>query len=204
MPPLLTDPYQPGSSPIHRWNPRFKVVCTLFVIILTGLAPTASWAAFLTSGTALLVGIRLAGLSLASLGWRLLALEPLACGIALMALFHADGLRLFLSLLIRSTLCLAWTLLLASTTPFSGILAALRSLGLPGLFITVLALAYRYLFVLADEAERMARARRSRTLTPNGRMTWPMIATVAGHLFLRASDRADRLFAAMTARGWKR
>jgi cobalt/nickel transport system permease protein len=69
--------------------------------------------------------------------------------------------------------------------------------------IKTLALMHRYLFVLADEAERMSRARASRTFTPRRRVRWPALASVAGQLFLRASERAERIYAAMCARGWR-
>ena len=73
----------------------------------------------------------------------------------------------------------------------------------PGLLITTIALMHRYLFVLADEAERMRRARASRTFTRDRRARWQTLSTVVGQLFVRASERAERIYDAMCARGWK-
>jgi cobalt/nickel transport system permease protein len=73
----------------------------------------------------------------------------------------------------------------------------------PGLLITTIALMHRYLFVLADEAERMRRARASRTFARRRRFHWHTLASVAGQLFIRASERAERIYDAMCARGWK-
>jgi cobalt/nickel transport system permease protein len=62
---------------------------------------------------------------------------------------------------------------------------------------------HRYVYVLADEAERMKRARASRAFAPGRRSQWLALSTVAGQLFVRASERAERIYGAMSARGWK-
>lgn len=134
---------------------------------------------------------------------RLLLVEPLAAGISAMALFLPDGGVRFASLLSRSTLCLGAMTLLSATTPFPAILEALRSFKVPSLLVTVLALTHRYLFVLRDELLRMARARRSRSRGRDGIRQWPHIAGMAGMLFIRATERAERVADAMAARGWK-
>jgi cobalt/nickel transport system permease protein len=92
-------------------------------------------------------------------------------------------------------------ILVSNTTPFSEVLRVLRRVRIPALLITTIALMHRYLFVLAEEAERMRRARASRTFTARRRWQWPLLASVAGQLFVRASERAERIYAAMCARG---
>jgi cobalt/nickel transport system permease protein len=72
----------------------------------------------------------------------------------------------------------------------------------PGLLVTTLALMHRYLFVLNDEAGRMRRARACRTFERSRRCTWMVSAEVVGRLFVRASERAERIYLAMCARGW--
>jgi cobalt/nickel transport system permease protein len=134
---------------------------------------------------------------------RILFFEPMILGIAALNLLRAGGVQIFLVILIKSTLSLFTMILLANTTPFHALLRVFRSAGVPPLFITVLALMYRYLFVLVDEAERMTRARSSRTFDRNGARLWRSTASVIVQLFLRSSERAERIFAAMTARGWK-
>ncbi len=105
--------------------------------------------------------------------------------------------------MVKSTLCLATMILLTNTTPFADLLRTLRRLRVPGLLITVLALMYRYLFVLIDEAERMQRARRSRTFSARRAHVWASLATLGGQLFVRSTERAERIYAAMCARGWR-
>jgi cobalt/nickel transport system permease protein len=97
-------------------------------------------------------------------------------------------------------------------------LTVLRRLRVPPLLVTTLALMHRYLFVLVEESERMRRARASRTFRHSGhpgpskrsglwgpgrRIHWHVLGSVVGQLFLRASERAERIYDAMCARGWK-
>jgi cobalt/nickel transport system permease protein len=62
---------------------------------------------------------------------------------------------------------------------------------------------YRYLFVLIDEAERLNRARSSRTFSASRLRRWHTLASLIGQLFVRSTERAERIYAAMSARGWK-
>jgi len=134
---------------------------------------------------------------------RLIMLEPFALGIAVMALFQENGIFIFLSLVVKSTLCLLTVILLSNTTPFSMLLASLKRFGVPELLVTILALMYRYLFVLIDEAERLSRARSSRTFSDSRLRRWHSLASLVGQLFVRSTERAERIYAAMSARGWK-
>jgi cobalt/nickel transport system permease protein len=134
---------------------------------------------------------------------RLLLLEPFVLGIGLLSMFQAGGMRVFLTLVTKSTLCLLSVIILSNTTPFALLLNVLRRIHVPALLVTVLALMYRYIFLLIDEAERMGRARKSRTFGRKRVGRWRQAATVVGQLFVRSTERAERIFAAMTARGWQ-
>jgi cobalt/nickel transport system permease protein len=123
--------------------------------------------------------------------------------VCLLALFKPGGGETALRVLVRSNLSLAAMIILSSTTPFSEILELLRRLRMPALFVTTLSLLYRYMFVLVDQGERMMRARRSRTFGPRRRLAWRSGAGVVGQLFIRSTERAERVYAAMSARGWR-
>jgi len=89
---------------------------------------------------------------------------------------------------------------MAHATPWTDLLAAMRRLGMPAALASTLAFMYRYLFVLRDELGRMTTARRARTF---GRGPgFGSLASLIGALLGRALDREERVFAAMTARGW--
>jgi cobalt/nickel transport system permease protein len=134
---------------------------------------------------------------------RLVMLEAFVLGVAVLTVFQPDGLRLMAVLVARCTLCLATMILLSNTTPFSEMLKILRYLHFPSIMITTLALMYRYLFVLADEAQRMRRARMCRTFVASRGRHWRALGSVISQLFVRASERAERIYSAMCARGWQ-
>jgi cobalt/nickel transport system permease protein len=68
--------------------------------------------------------------------------------------------------------------------------------------VMVASFAYRYIFVLVDEAERMERARDSRCY--GGRWLWHarVIGQMIGTLFLRGYERSERVYVAMVSRGF--
>jgi cobalt/nickel transport system permease protein len=134
---------------------------------------------------------------------RLLMLEPFVLGVAFMALFQPAGWPLFVVLVFKSTLCLFIMVLLSNTTPFSELLRVLKSARVPSLLVTTLSLMYRYLSVALDETQRMRRARAARTFTPRRGRAWRTMASVVSQLFIRASERAERIYRAMCARGWR-
>ena len=105
-------------------------------------------------------------------------------------------------ILVKNSLALATMLVLAGTTPFPKLLTGLRRLGVPPVLVATLQFMYRYLFVLLDELDRMATARRARTFRRRGTLSWSLLGGLIGILFFRTFKRAERVHAAMIARGW--
>jgi len=134
---------------------------------------------------------------------RLMMLSPFVFGVALVNAFQPATRANWPEIAMRGALCLATVILASNTTPFGELLRVLRRVRVPALLITTLALMHRYLFVLADETERMRQARASRTFARRRRFAWHALATVVSQLFIRASERAERIYDAMCARGWK-
>jgi cobalt/nickel transport system permease protein len=197
------DRYSRLESPVHRIPPVIKLIGTLALIVVTVSVSLRHQWVFGAIAVVLLWSTSVSRIPWRFVLGRLLLLEPFALGIAVMALFQHNGLAVFLTLFVKSTLCLYTMILVSNTTPFSEILAALRTMRIPSLLITVLALAYRYLFVLIDEGERLQRARRSRTFDRSRTKSWIALSSLIGQLFVRSSERAERIYAAMTSRGWK-
>jgi cobalt/nickel transport system permease protein len=194
------DRYARMDSPVHRLPAEVKLGSALLLVLLLVLLPAVASAP---------VAAGLLAVALASrLPWgfllkRMLWLEPVVLGVAALRLLQPGGWLVFAGIVVKSTLCLLTMVLLSNTTPFAELLRVLRRARLPGILVTTLALMYRYLFVLADEAERMRRARMCRTFARQRWSGWKSVATVAGQLFLRSTERAERIYAAMLARGWK-
>jgi cobalt/nickel transport system permease protein len=196
------DRYSRLDSPIHRLPAAVKLAVALVaVVVLVWLPPSRP--SLLGAGA--IVVLAVAGLS--RIPWRFLArrlilLEPFVLGVAILVLWQPNGGVLFLLRIAKCTLCLLVLLLLSNTTPFADLLRVLKAAHVPPLLVTTLSLMYRYLFVLVDEAQRMKRARASRTFTARRARSWRTLATVVSQLFVRSSERAERIYAAMCARGW--
>ena len=197
------DRYSRMDSIVHRLPAAVKLVAAVALIVAIVVWP-ASYAGYLALPAIFLVAVAaLSRVPPVFLVVRMAVLELFVLGIAVLTLFQPDGLRLLGILVARCTLCLATMVLLSNTTPFSEMLKILRALRVPRLMITTLALMYRYLFVLVDEAQRMKRARMCRTFVPDRVSQWRVLGTVISQLFVRASERAERIYSAMCARGWQ-
>jgi cobalt/nickel transport system permease protein len=188
------------ASPIHRLAAGVKLAVALAVILTTMWTGPVVWAVL---AVGLLAVAALSRVPIGFLARRWLWLAPVAVGMALVALFPPGGVGKFLTLLARSGLCLFTMILLAATTPFQEMLRVARRAGAPAVVVTTLALMYRYVFVLVDELQRMRQARASRTFTRSRARWWRSLGTVIGQLFVRSTERAERIYAAMCARGWR-
>jgi cobalt/nickel transport system permease protein len=134
---------------------------------------------------------------------RLLVAEFFIAGIAVLSMLHPSSAPLFLSAIVKSNLCVLTMLLLTWTTPFHQLLQQFRRWHFPVVMVTTLALMYRYVPVLGEETRRMSRARASRTFSRKRARSWQNAASIIGQLFVRSADRAERIYLAMCARGWK-
>ena len=200
---LLGHQHAHRQSPVHRLPAALKLGVALAAIVGTVLAPLDFTGWFLGVAALLLAAIVLSGISPWFLFKRLLVLSPFVLGVALVNALQPASRAGWQGVAVRGGLCLLTVVLVSNTTPFGEILRVLKKVRVPGLLVTTMALMHRYLFVLADESERMRRARGSRTFTRQRHFYWRTLATVVGQLVIRASERAERIYDAMCARGWK-
>lgn len=191
------------GSPVHRLPAWIKLGAGLILITGSVAVPTHWEGWFIGMGLFLGGAIVVSRIRLLFLLQRLVLLSPFVLGVALVNAFQPGAAANWRLLMVRSFLCVLTVVLTSNTTPFSHVLRVLRSVRVPVLMITTLALMHRYLFVLVEEAGRMQRARASRSFAPNRSARWTALATVASQLFVRASERAERIYDAMCARGWK-
>jgi cobalt/nickel transport system permease protein len=191
------------DSPVSRLPAGPKLGVALAIIVGTVLAPPNAVGWYLSASLLLLMAVGLSRIPLLFLLKRLAWLSPLVLGVAMVNALQPAARGSWLAVAAKSTICLLTVILVSNTTPFSRILRVLKSARVPGLLITTVALMHRYLFVLVEEAERMRRARASRTFTSERGARWQALSTVVGQLFVRASERAERIYDAMCARGWK-
>lgn len=223
------DPYHPGDSVIHRLDPRVKLVLAVAFILTTSLMPFGAWGAYM-----LLLALALSVELLSELGIRyvlrraLLAIPFVLAAVPLIftvpgtplvtfpflswqVTITAQGVERLLSIAFKSWVSVQIAIVLAATTSFPDLLVALRALHIPKLLVAVFGLMWRYMFVLADEALRLLRARAARSGSSaeaghksGGSIAWRARVTggMAGNLFVRSIERGDRIYAAMAARGY--
>jgi len=220
--------YAHSASPIHRMDARVKVILTLAFILALNLVPYNAWPAYVLFFTLVLSATLLSRLGAGFVLKRaLLALPFVLAAVPLIFTgpqprydldvlglsYSPQGLERFASIALRSWIAVQAAVLMAATTRFADLLTALQQIRVPRLFVAVIGLMWRYLFVISEEVTRMLRARSSRSATAvesagvrkaGGSMAWRARVTggMAGSLFLRSLERSDRVYAAMLSRGY--
>ncbi|MEP7111786.1 MAG: cobalt ECF transporter T component CbiQ [Ilumatobacteraceae bacterium] len=116
----------------------------------------------------------------------------------------SQGLRSAGLIVIRVATSISFVVLLTLTTTWTRLLAALRAMFVPRMFILVLGMAYRYVFHLLGSVTDMYEARKARTVqtdraTRSGRA---FVAATAGTLFGKAHAISEEVYQAMVSRGY--
>lgn len=94
------------------------------------------------------------------------------------------------------------TLFLALTTPMVEIVDQLRRWRVPTLFVDLMLLTYRFIFVLLESAGAMHTAQRTRHGYRTMRTSLRSAGILASMLFVRAAIRSSAVFAALCTRGY--
>jgi len=114
------------------------------------------------------------------------------------------GLTSGLFLLFRVSTSLSLTLLLILTTPWNTTLSALTVLRVPDVFILVLGMTYRYIYLLLRIANDMFLSRKSRVV---GRLdnaeNRRVLAAISGALLGKSLDMSSEVYLAMQSRGFR-
>ena len=202
------------SSPVHKLHPTAKLVATavyilfvvsfgkydlgsLFVLVLYPILMFAcSGISVRTCFRKMKIGLLLV---LAVGIWNpLLDREPMLYlgGIAV-----SGGVISMLTLMLKGTLCLMASFLLAATTGMDSVCAALRDLHFPGMIVTLLLLTYRYISVMMEEVSVMTTAYKLRAPGQKG-IRFSAWGSFLGQLFLRSVDRAQEIYDSMQQRGF--
>jgi cobalt/nickel transport system permease protein len=221
----IADHYIQAESPLHRLDARVKVAAAVLLILLISLTPFGALPAFPLLWAIVLAGVILSRMPLWTVLKRSFVALPFAAAaitlvftvpgrtIGTVPLFgwtlSDAGLVRFVSIVLKSWTSVQVAVLLAMTTHFTDLLWALGALKVPGVLVSIISFMYRYIFVLADEALRLTRAREARSADPEGRgggtVVWRARVTggMIGNLFLRSYERSERVYQAMVARGYR-
>ncbi len=205
------DRYSCLDSPVHRIDPRVKLVAVFLCIAILVSENGYTIVRFVPYFLLCIGAVAVSKVPLVYILKRFLLVSPfVVMASLLMPLSHLlspepvpetaipQGAGIFF----RSFLAVFLLILLTSTEKFHRLLLGMRLLKIPRLVGVLAALMYRYLFVLTDETLKTTRARMSRT---PGKLKTPLL-TVYGRqtaaIFLRSWDRAGVLYKSMLSRGF--
>ena len=115
---------------------------------------------------------------------------------------HKDGLMDGLQIAVRILGAVSIVAVLGFSTPFTEFMAALSWLKVPKGFIEILMFAYRYIFVLFEDAMVIYNAQKNRLGYSTARRGLNSFGTLAGSLTLKAFERSQNTTIAMLQRGY--
>ncbi|MCV7226650.1 cobalt ECF transporter T component CbiQ [Mycolicibacterium komossense] len=223
---MFSDDTSEQSGLLQRIDPRVKLV-SLFGLLVVG--------ALLHSIPALLVlyasTLVLAASSALPLGFfvkRVWLFVPIFTGFVLipatlsivtrgdviLTLWHwngqpqgitQQGLVSALLVICRVASSISLVILLTLTTPWTRLLASLRALGVPRMFVLIIGMAYRYLFLLLGTVTDMYEARKARTVgaEKHDGAARKFVFASAGALIGKSLALSEEVHQAMVSRGYR-
>ncbi len=202
-------------SPLHSWDQRYKIA-GLFSLILVISMLSNLWAlccSVLIVVTLMLIsGIPVTHIMRPVL-FPLLFLVPLFIFLPLTAggeeytfygiPLYIDGILLSVRIAVKALCIIMLFLLITGTSPFTVSMKALRSLKIPSKIVDLIMFTYRYIYIYLDDLRAlrqsiMMKGYRSKT----SRHSFKTSSYLVGSLLVRSFEQTDRMFNAMTCRGY--
>ena len=222
---LFTDDIAAQPGLLQRLDPRVKAITTLALVVAAALVRNIPVLVVLYV-TALLLAVA-SKISLSYFIKRVWLFIPIFTGIVVLPatfsfvthghvvvpLGHwfghrvgltSQGLRAAGLIVVRVATSISFVVLLALTTTWTRLLAALRAMLLPRMFILVLGMAYRYVFHLLGSVTDMYEARKARTVQADNvvRSGRAFVSATAGTMFGKAHAMSEEVYQAMVSRGY--
>jgi cobalt/nickel transport system permease protein len=218
---IFTERHARSAGWLQRRDPRAKLVGFLTAILAASLASSIVGLGLLYAAT--LVAARASRVPFGFFVKRVWLGIPFFAGIVVVpAIFFVPGARVFDLALGPAHLAPSWNglagavlfvsrvgvsvslaVLLVLTTPWADVLKSLRALRTPQVFVLVLSMTYRYIFLFLHTANGMLLARKSRVVgRASGAEHRRWITGTMGNLMSRAFKMSNDVYAAMLARGF--
>jgi cobalt/nickel transport system permease protein len=218
---VFTERHARSDGWLQRRDPRAKLVGFLMAIVAASLTGSVAGLAVLYAVT--LAAARASRVPFGFFVKRVWLGIPFFAGIVVIpAIFFVPGDRVFDLAIGPAHLAPSWNglagavlfisrvgvsvslaVLLVITTPWADVLKALRALRTPQVFVLVLSMTYRYIFLFLHTANGILLARKSRVVgrTSGGEQRRWITGTM-GNLMSRAFKMSNDVYAAMLARGF--
>jgi cobalt/nickel transport system permease protein len=205
------------TSPVHRLDPRAKIIGMVAVTLVAVSTPLAAWPVFAGCALVQVAVAASARISPREIWRRVRFVLPLVLLAAIFLPFvrkggpsyeigpltaYEDGLEVFGAVALKATIGTVSAVLLGATSTFPAVLRGLEAMRVPRLLVLIAAFMYRYLFVIVEEAGRMRAALAARAYRPRTALHAGALGRVATAMFLRTYARGERVYHAMLARGY--
>lgn len=208
--------YSTIESPLHKWNPKAKIVSLsvlLFSVVsagemhqaIAGLAIACflilisnlprdhiinfvKWPAIFLTSFVIILPFTAEGVPVFSICQLSISLQGLLLGV--MFFIRGIAAALLVSIIVM-------------TASFSTIIRALEEMRLPANLIQILLFTYRYIFLLKEELQTMISSMESRGFTKKSDFRTALVFSKAlAMLFIRSYERSNNVFLAMLSRGY--
>ncbi|MDZ7695833.1 MAG: cobalt ECF transporter T component CbiQ [Deltaproteobacteria bacterium] len=213
---MIQEPFVNDTSPMQRLDPRSRILMATafaFVVALSDLL-SALLPALVVSAVLMVIS----GLPVRDVLKRLMVVNGFVLFLWLVVpvtfpgtpLFHLgpltatwEGVLVSARITIKCNAILLVFIALVAVSPVATLGAALARMRVPEKIVLLLLMSYRYIFVMETEYQRLARSASVRGFRPSTSIhTYRTFAYLIGMLFVRASARAERVYAAMLCRGF--
>ena len=207
-----------ADSPLHRLDPRTKIVVCAAITVVVVSTPLALWPVYVGCALTLAVLAVSARLPVTELWRRARWVLPLVLTVGVFLplvrtggqawdlgplTVHEAGLAVFAQVAAKTVIGVFSAVVLTSTTSFPDVIAGLEAMRMPRILVLIASLMYRYLYVIVEDVGRMRAALTARAYRPRHALQAGAIGKVASALFLRTYERGERVHLAMLARGYE-
>ena len=215
------DRYASLSSPIHRWDPRFRLVSIFALIFSVVLLYNLQlviigmiFAIILTCISKIPFSFVLARMKLVFIFvipfFIIIPFTIIGTGVEIASFggitlsYRGIEYVLFAAMIVIKALTAVMLIFpMIGTSRMDITIKALEGLHLPNKLVQMFAFTYRYIFVLDDEFMRTDRALAARGFKKRGNMyTLTTVSKAIAMLFVKSYERADRVFYAMRSKGY--
>ena len=210
------DAYASMDSPIHRFDPRAKMVSfTLLIFSLVFVNDIRiAFSGFVFSFLILLISRLPLGFALKRIRMVFFFLFPLLLVMPLTVegreITNISGISVTLDgvifaslIIIRALAAVTLALTMLATTRFDITMKALYALKIPGTLVQMLMFTYRYIFVITDEFSRMWESMECKGFSLKANYHGLSIfGNMLGMIIIKSYDRTRRVYESMVAKGY--
>ena len=220
------------NSPIHRLDPRVKLLFSILIIIYVVSLPRIhekNMVRLFAVEVYLLLLVLASGLDLRYFFLRILAILPFGLGIALIQPFLRpafienytvypldlplglsityEGIAFGSTLLAKFLVCITAVILLSSTTRLRDMVTAADRIGIPRQFTLLLSMMVRYLFLFWAVLKRIRIAQQTRLFDiwnkdVPRRWVIQQVGNSMSAIFIRSYEQGERTYISMLCRGY--